>query len=100
MADVSLPPARPCLHGIGNVVEIANPASVVRASKQDATPTRPRAKPSQAALAPLASVPVEQWRALAERAIEPNGYYLPEWALAIDACAQGRTGVAALRARS
>jgi hypothetical protein len=51
-------------------------------------------------LAPLASVAVEGWRALADRAIEPNGYYLPGWALAIDASARGRTDVAALGAWS
>src|SRR5689334_22615131 len=73
-------PARPCLHGIGDVVEIANPASVARASKRDATLQRPRAKPSPAGPAALASVAVEEWRALADRAVEPNGYYLPDWA--------------------
>src|SRR4051812_13790950 len=84
--------------GKGDVVEIANPASVARASKRDATFQRSRATRSPAGLAPLASVAVEEWRALADRAAEPNGYYLPGWALAIDACAHGRTGVAALRA--
>src|ERR1700683_5523730 len=48
--------------------------------------------------AALASVPVEEWRALAERAIEPNGYYLPAGELAVNATARGRTGVAALSA--
>src|ERR1700722_6253556 len=48
--------------------------------------------------AALASVPVEEWRALAERAVEPNGYYLPAWELAVNATARGRTGVAALSA--
>ena len=40
----------------------------------------------------------EPWRALAERAVEPNGYYLPEWELAVNASARGRTGVSALSA--
>jgi CelD/BcsL family acetyltransferase involved in cellulose biosynthesis len=57
-----------------------------------------QAKASPGALAPLASVAVEGWRALADRAIEPNGYYLPGWALAIDASARGRTNVSALGA--
>jgi CelD/BcsL family acetyltransferase involved in cellulose biosynthesis len=55
---------------------------------------------SPGALPPLASVAVEGWRALADRAIEPNGYYLPGWALAIDASARGRTDVSALGAWS
>jgi CelD/BcsL family acetyltransferase involved in cellulose biosynthesis len=41
---------------------------------------------------------VAEWRALAERAIEPNGYYLPGWALAVNAFASGRTGVSTLAA--
>jgi hypothetical protein len=49
-------------------------------------------------LGPLTSVPVSQWRALAERAIEPNGYYLPAWELAVNATAPGRTGADALSA--
>src|SRR3984885_584643 len=48
--------------------------------------------------AALASVPVGEWRALAEHAVEPNGYYLPAWELAVNATARGRTGVAALSA--
>ena len=38
--------------------------------------------------------------ALAERAVEPNGYYLPAWELAVNASARGRTGVSALSAWS
>jgi CelD/BcsL family acetyltransferase involved in cellulose biosynthesis len=54
------------------------------------------------ALAPLTAIAVEPWRALAERAIEPNGYYLPEWELAVNASATGpgRTDVSALTAWS
>jgi hypothetical protein len=47
---------------------------------------------------PLTSVPVSEWQALAERAIEPNGYYLPAWEIAVNASAHGRTGVGALSA--
>ena len=54
----------------------------------------------RAGFAALASIPVEEWRALAERAIEPNGYYLPAWELAVNASAHGRTGVSALSAWS
>ena len=46
----------------------------------------------------LASVPDVQWRALSERAIEPNGYLLPEWMRAVDASARDRTNVRALTA--
>ena len=49
---------------------------------------------------PLTDVDVEQWRALAGRAIEPNGYYLPGWELAVNALASGRTNVFALEAWS
>jgi hypothetical protein len=48
----------------------------------------------------LTSVPVAAWQALAERAIEPNGYYLPAWELAVNASAHGRAGVSALGAWS
>jgi CelD/BcsL family acetyltransferase involved in cellulose biosynthesis len=52
------------------------------------------------ALASFAAIAVNQWQALAERTIEPNGYYLPEWELAVNASAQGRTGASALSAWS
>jgi CelD/BcsL family acetyltransferase involved in cellulose biosynthesis len=67
---------------------------------RDATLKRSQAKASPGALAPLASVAVGPWRELADRAIEPNGFYLPDWALAIDASARGRTDVSALAAWS
>jgi hypothetical protein len=41
---------------------------------------------------------VEAWQGLSERAIEPNGYYLPGWEGAVNASAPGRGGAAALRA--
>src|SRR5436305_8571613 len=94
-------PAPRCIAcGIGDVAEIANPATVARASRRDAALTHSQAKASPGALASLASVAVEGWCALADRAIEPNAYYLPGWALAIDASARGRTDVAALGAWS
>jgi CelD/BcsL family acetyltransferase involved in cellulose biosynthesis len=71
------------------------------ASVQEAVGKRPqpRAVLSDAAgFAPLTSVAASQWRGLAERAIEPNGYYLPDWELAVNASARGRTGVSALSA--
>lgn len=45
---------------------------------------------------PLTAIASEDWRALAARAIEPNGYYLSDWELAVNASATGRTDVAAL----
>jgi CelD/BcsL family acetyltransferase involved in cellulose biosynthesis len=51
-------------------------------------------------LVPLALLVESQWRALSERVVEPNAYYLPGWELAVNASATGRTGVAALRAFS
>jgi CelD/BcsL family acetyltransferase involved in cellulose biosynthesis len=56
------------------------------------------ASPDRDALAPLTALAASQWRALAERAVEPNGYYLPDWALAVNASARGRTNVSAVRA--
>ena len=52
---------------------------------------RPRALP------PLSTLPDADWLALAECTAEPNGYYLPDWELAVNATARGRTGVSALR---
>jgi hypothetical protein len=48
----------------------------------------------------FADIPAGAWRALSERAVEPNGYYLPEWALAVNASARGRVGASALGAWS
>jgi CelD/BcsL family acetyltransferase involved in cellulose biosynthesis len=89
-------------HGIGDVVDIANPSTVRRASTRNAAARRSRtgAPPDSGALTPLAAISADQWRALADRAVEPNGYYLPDWALAIDATARGRTNVSALGAWS
>jgi CelD/BcsL family acetyltransferase involved in cellulose biosynthesis len=83
------------------VVEIANSAEVGRASMKDAVGTRaPAASPDGDALAALTTVAASGWRALAECAVEPNGYHLPDWELAVNASARGRTGVSALRAWS
>jgi CelD/BcsL family acetyltransferase involved in cellulose biosynthesis len=60
----------------------------------------PASSPRDVAFAPLTDIPQDQWHALAERAVEPNGYYLPAWELAVNASARGRTGVSALSAWS
>jgi CelD/BcsL family acetyltransferase involved in cellulose biosynthesis len=52
------------------------------------------------ALAPLRAVPPEAWRRLADHSLEPNGYQLADWELAVNASAHGRTDVAALSAWS
>jgi CelD/BcsL family acetyltransferase involved in cellulose biosynthesis len=82
------------------VVEITNSTVVGRASVKDLIVKRPQgaASPDRDALAPLTAIAASQWRALAERAVEPNGYYLPDWELAVNASARGRTGVSALAA--
>jgi CelD/BcsL family acetyltransferase involved in cellulose biosynthesis len=74
---------------------------VRRASMKDATDTRApvgAASPRGAAPSPLVEIPIDQWQALAERAVEPNGYYLAEWELAVNASAHGRTDASALSA--
>jgi CelD/BcsL family acetyltransferase involved in cellulose biosynthesis len=83
------------------VVEIANSAVVRRVLPKDSIGGRPQAgaaSPDGDRLAPLGDITTHQWRRLAERAIEPNGYYLPDWELAVNAFASGRTGVSALGA--
>jgi CelD/BcsL family acetyltransferase involved in cellulose biosynthesis len=95
--------ANPRERGNGDVVEIANSAAVRRTSVKDAIGKRPQtnaASPGGDGLVPLTTVAASPWRALAERASEPNGYYLPGWELAVNALASGRTGVAALGAWS
>jgi CelD/BcsL family acetyltransferase involved in cellulose biosynthesis len=83
------------------LADIADTAMVRRASMKDATDKR---APSGAASSrgraptPLTEIPVDQWQALAERAVEPNGYYLPEWELAVNASARGLTDASALSA--
>ena len=85
----------PARAGKRDVVEIADSAVVRRASPKDAIGKRAQT------LAPLTGVAASQWRALADRAVEPNGYYLPDWELAVNASARGgRTGVSALSAWS
>ena len=74
------------------MADIAEQRAVRRASIRDATTTR--------ALPPLSEISVAHWRRLAARAIEPNGYYQPDWELAVNASARGRTGASALHASS
>ena len=80
---------------------IADTAMVRRASKKDATDKHApsdAAAPQGSALIPITEIPLDQWQALAGRATEPNGYYLPEWELAVNASVQGRNRTSALGA--
>lgn len=72
------------------MVDIAQQAAIHSASARDAK--------AAAARVPLTAIEPGQWRALAQRAIEPNGYYLPAWELAVSATARGRTDASALSA--
>ena len=72
------------------MVDIAHQAAINPASARAAAATR--------ALVPLTSIDPGQWRALAQRVIEPNGYYLPGWELAVSEAARGRTDASALPA--
>ncbi|MGY8668702.1 GNAT family N-acetyltransferase [Bradyrhizobium sp. UFLA05-109] len=78
------------------MVDIAHRAAIKGASASDATVLRARNLSDTAPLVPLASVDLGQWQALSAQAIEPNGYYLPPWTLAVSATARGRTGAMAL----
>jgi len=71
------------------VADIADTSMVRRASL---------APNGSAALTPLAGISASQWRALSTRVAEPNGYYLPDWELAVNASARGRGGADALGA--
>jgi hypothetical protein len=88
-AEAARSPAR--FRDDGDVAEITDTAGVDRASARDAAASR-------GALAPLAAINLRLWRELAGRAIEPNGYYLPEWELAVNALAPGRGGASMLAA--
>ncbi|MGY8636789.1 GNAT family N-acetyltransferase [Bradyrhizobium sp. 14AA] len=72
------------------MVDIAHQAAINPAHATDAAMAHARV--------PLSAIDTGQWRALAQRAIEPNGYYLPGWELAVSATARGRTDASALPA--
>ncbi|QOG17343.1 MULTISPECIES: GNAT family N-acetyltransferase [Bradyrhizobium] len=72
------------------MVDIAHQAAINPASARHAA--------AMGARVPLTAIDPGQWRALAQRAVEPNGYYLPAWELAVSASARGRTDASALAA--
>ena len=85
------------------MAEFAEITMLRRASGDEGGTTRPHpaaAVPQRNRFAPLTEIPADDWRALAEHAIESNGYYLPAWELAVNASAHGRTAVSALSAWS
>jgi CelD/BcsL family acetyltransferase involved in cellulose biosynthesis len=85
--------------GNADVAELAEIAVVPRASADDVAGAGAQGAarlPRGAGFTPLAKVSADEWRALAKCVIEPNGYYLPAWELAVNASARGRTGVSAL----
>jgi CelD/BcsL family acetyltransferase involved in cellulose biosynthesis len=86
--------------GCGEVADIAEQTVVRRASINDAM--RAPAPPVNAGdgLMPLTDISALAWHALSERAAEPNGYYLPDWELAVNASARDRVGASALSAWS
>src|SRR4051794_40186149 len=90
----------PLRMGKRDVTEIAASGPVARATRRDAIALRGRPSPGTTAPLALASVAIDGWRALAERAVEPNGFYLPGWALAAEAFARGRNRQSALTAWS
>jgi CelD/BcsL family acetyltransferase involved in cellulose biosynthesis len=76
------------------VTEIIERTLVRAASGNDAAPQR--AIGPAKTMVPLETVPIGDWRALSQAALESNGYYLPGWERAVNASARGRTGVSAL----
>jgi CelD/BcsL family acetyltransferase involved in cellulose biosynthesis len=88
--------------GIVDVADIADRGLVASASANDAARARVATTRRDAAtgLAPLTDMSIDAWHRLSERAIEPNGYYLPGWELAVNASAPGRTDTSALCACS
>lgn len=77
------------------MVDIMNGAWARRTSASD--PAQPDTRPSSdVRVPPLSSVAAGEWRALAERAVEPNAYYLADWELAVNALTRGRVGALAL----
>jgi CelD/BcsL family acetyltransferase involved in cellulose biosynthesis len=79
------------------MTDIVNWAPLRRSSARGfAVHTPPTA--TRCDVAALASVSIDQWRTLADRAVEPNAYHLADWELPLDATAGGRTNASALTA--
>lgn len=77
------------------MTEIIEHAKLSRVPTTSATRSRLPAA-GRATLLPLEAVPTGDWAGLCDRALEPNGYYLPDWEIAVNASARGRGGTSAL----
>jgi CelD/BcsL family acetyltransferase involved in cellulose biosynthesis len=82
------------------VAQIADTAAAHRREARFARRPESVRRPDGAAarLPLLDTVTPDRWRMLGDSAVEPNGYFLPEWELAVHACSPGRTGVQVLTA--
>jgi DNA-binding transcriptional ArsR family regulator len=80
------------------MVDVVNWAPV-RGSSMSEFAARPSRSATRRKPAALASLDIDQWRTLADRAVEPNAYYLADWEVALDASGRDRTNVSALTAR-
>lgn len=81
--------------------DLADLAPKHRASvRHDDVPSPPLVPVSAAAgsVVDLDALDAAAWQDLADRAIEPNGYYLPGWETAVNALAPGHGGARALAA--
>lgn len=87
--------------GEADVVEVGSTASV---REPGGAAVRPAERLHESAGAKsslhLRSLALHEWRDLSARAVEPNAYFCPDWASAVDASARGRTGMHALAARN
>lgn len=81
------------------MVDMVNWAPVRRPSMNGVV-ARPCRSATRRGAAALASIDIGLWRTLAERAVEPNAYYLAEWELPLDASARDRTNASALTAHN
>ena len=82
------------------MVEFADAAQAAARSKAGFARMQPAdaARHGAAALLPLDTVANDTWRRLGETAVEPNGYYLPEWELAVSTFTRSRANVSVLTA--
>jgi CelD/BcsL family acetyltransferase involved in cellulose biosynthesis len=72
--------------GTASVADISHSTPVVRGKAPDSAirQARPTAR-GRNALPSLAEIDADDWRDLSQRAVEPNAYYLADWALAANA---------------
>ena len=83
-------------NGDWDVTEIADAAHATASHRESASARAMPVKRDSCGFVPLHDVAADRWRALSDIAVEPNGYYLPEWESAVNAFATGRSDVDAL----